>query len=334
MLVRSEMVLILILYARSMDVLSNILDHLEMRGSLYFSTAFSDPWSIDVPADGTVCRFHVVVHGPCRITVPETGDVRVLSKGDLVLVPHGNSHWLQSQADDAPTPLPRVLDEGSITEDGCLHWGGGGPTTRMVCGYFAFDRDTTHPLLDALPGLIHVQATPSYDFSWIESLTRFIGHEAGSGQPGSDAIARRLSEVLFIQVLRHFAETTGTTVPVLSGIVDAQVGRALQAVHRTPGEDWSVATLAREAASSRTAFAQRFQSLMGMTPMRYVTRLRMQRASLLLRSAQSTGAIAEAVGYQSEAAFHRVFKRTFGVGPGAYRRTLSTRRRAGAGSAA
>lgn len=317
-----------------MDVLSDILDHLEMRGSLYFCTAFGDPWSIDVPADGTVCRFHVVVHGPCRVTVPETGDVRLLSKGDLVLVPHGNGHWLQSHQSDELTPLAQVLDEGTITDDGCLHWGGDGSATRMVCGYFAFDRDTAHPLLEALPGLIHVQATPSYDFAWIENMTRFIGHEAGSGRPGSDAIARRLSEVLFIQVLRHFSETAGGTVPVLSGIADPHVGRALQALHRAPGDGWSVASLAREAASSRTAFAEHFQSLMGMPPMRYVTRLRMQRASLLLRSDESTGAIAEAVGYQSEAAFHRVFKRTFGVGPGAYRRTLSTPVRSAPGSAA
>ena len=309
-------------YDIAMDVLSEILDHLEMRGSLYFSTAFSAPWSIDVPADTNVCRFHVVVHGPCRITVPETGDVGLLSKGDLVLVPHGNSHWLQSEGDEPLKPLGEVLAEGTLTEDGCLHWGSDGPTTRMVCGYFGFDKTSSHPLLSALPGLIHVKASASYDFSWIENVSRFIGHEAGSGRPGSDAISRRLSEVLFIQVVRHYAETAPSAVPVLSGIFHPQVGRALRALHEDPGAPWTVEGMAREAALSRTVFSQRFHELMERTPMQYLTALRMQRARMLLRGDDSTAAVGEAVGYQSEAAFHRAFKKTYGVGPGSYRREL------------
>lgn len=305
-----------------MDVLSDILDHLEMEGSLYFSTAFSEPWSIDVPADSDVCRFHVVVHGPCRITVPETGDVGMLSKGDLVLVPHGNSHWLQSGDGEPLRPLPEVLEEGTLTEDGCLHWGGGGPATRMVCGFFAFDKETAHPLLTSLPGLIHVKATPSYDFGWIENMTRFIGQETGSGRPGSEAISRRLSEVLFIQVIRHYAATAPAAVPVLSGIVHPYLGRALRAMHEAPGKAWSVEGMSREAALSRTAFAQKFHQLMGRTPMQYLTELRMRRARRLLRGPESTAAVGEAVGYQSEAAFHRVFKKTYGLGPGAFRRRV------------
>jgi AraC-like DNA-binding protein len=307
-----------------MDVLSDILDGLELRGSLYFSTAFSDPWSIDVPADTNVCRFHVIVQGPCRITVPETGDSATLSKGDLVLVPHGNGHWLQSSEEQPLKPLPEVLDEGWLTADGCLHWGGGGPATRMVCGYFAFDKETAHPLLASLPGLIPVKATASYDFSWIENLTRFIGQEAGSGRPGSDAISRRLSEVLFIQVLRHYAATTPDAVPVLAAIADPHLGPALRTMHGAPGEPWTVESLAREAALSRTAFAQKFHSLAGLTPMAYLTHLRMDRARHLLKGEQSTAAVGEAVGYQSEAAFHRAFKKAYGVGPGAYRRSLSS----------
>ena len=305
-----------------MDVLSDILDNLEMRGSLYFCTAFSEPWSIDVPAEPNVCRFHVIVQGPCRITVPETGDVETLSRGDLVLVPHGKGHWLQSSAGEPLKSLPEVLEEGMMTKDGCLEWGGGGPTTRMVCGYFAFDKEATHPLLAALPVLIPVRATSSYDFSWIENLTRFISQEAGSGRPGSDAISRRLSEILFIQVIRYYAASAPSTVPVLSAILHPNLGKALQAMHGAPGEGWTVESLAREAALSRTAFAQKFHGLMGLTPMHYLTRLRMQRARQLLRGEQSTAAIGEAVGYQSEAAFHRAFKKTYGAGPGAYRRGL------------
>ncbi|MEM9557163.1 MAG: AraC family transcriptional regulator [Acidobacteriota bacterium] len=303
-----------------MDVLSEILDQLEMRGSLYFSTAFSAPWSIDVPADTNVCRFHVVVQGPCRITVTETGDALDLAKGDLVLVPHGNAHWLQSDVDEPLRPLPEVLAEGHL-DDGRLRWGGGGAETRMVCGYFDFDKETTHPLLDALPGLIPVRATSSYDFTWIDNLTRFIGQEAGSGRPGSDAIARRLSEVLFIQVVRQYADTAPSAVPVLSAIVHPQLGRALRAVHAEPGGSWTVDAMAGAAALSRTAFAESFHRLVGQPPMTYLTQLRMRHARRLLRTELATAAVGERVGYQSEAAFHRAFKRAYGLGPGAYRRS-------------
>ncbi len=304
-----------------MDVLSDILDHLEMQGSLYFCTVYGAPWSIDVPADSNVCRFHVIVQGPCHVTVPDTGDTDVLSKGDLVLIPHGNGHWLRSHVDAPPRPLSEVLDEGTLSDDGCLRWGGEGPATRMVCGYFGFDKDATHPLLQALPGLITVRATSSYDFSWIDNLTRFISQEAGSGRPGSNAISRRLSEILFIQVIRHYADHAGAAVPVLSAIAHPQVGRGLQAMHKDPGNAWTVEALAQEAAMSRTAFAMKFHELMTSTPMQYLTQLRMRHARELLRSDQSTGMIAATVGYHSEAAFHRAFKKTYGVGPGAYRRS-------------
>ena len=307
-------------YHVAMDVLSDLLDRLEMRGSLYFATAFTDPWSIEVPADAEVCRFHVIAHGPCHITVPDTGDHAALSKGDLALVPHGNTHWLQSQPEQALRPLPEVLDEGTLSAEGCLTWGGGGPATRMVCGYFAFDKEAFHPLLSALPGLICARATASYDFGWIESMARFIGQEAGSGRPGSDAISRRLSEVLFIQVIRHHAAHAAATTPVLSALLDPQLGRALQAMHAAPERPWKVETLAREAALSRTAFAERFHALAAVTPMHYLTWLRMDRARALLRGDTATAAVGEAVGYQSEAAFHRAFKKAFGIGPGAYRR--------------
>lgn len=305
-----------------MDVLSDMLDSLEMQGRLYYCTAFGEPWSIEMPAAGKSCRFHVMVHGPCRVTVPETGDVAELSKGDLVLIPHGRGHWLQSDAEEPLTPLPEVLEDGTLTEDGCLHWGGVGPKTRMVCGYFDFEAEEEHPLLSSLPGLISVKATASYDFGWIENLTRFISQEAGSGNPGWDAISRRLSEILFIQVIRHYAETAPEAVPVLSAVVHPNVGKALEAMHESPGKPWTVETLAQEAMLSRTAFAETFRELTRIPPIEYLTRLRMERARKLLRGDESTAAVGEAVGYQSEAAFHRAFKRAYGVGPGAYRREL------------
>jgi len=304
-----------------MDTLSNILDGLEMKSSLYFATEFREPWSIEVPADSNVCRFHVIVHGPCRVTVPSTGDTRVASKGDLVLVPHGSRHLLQCIGDVPPTPLPEVMVRAPLTVDGRLRWGGEGTLTRLVCGHFAFDGEVSHPILEALPPIVHVEAAGGDGFGWIENVMKFIGQEAGSGKPGSGAISRRLSEILFIQVVRRWAETA-PSVPVLSAIVDPNVGRAMHAMHADPGRAWTVESLAREAALSRTVFAQRFTELAGATPMKYLTDLRMRSARRLLAGPANVAVVGDRVGYRSEAAFNRAFTKAWGIGPGAYRRSV------------
>lgn len=305
-----------------MDILSDILDHLELKGSLYFSTEFRDPWAVEVPADTAVCRFHVVVHGPCRVTVPHSSETRVASKGDLILVPHGYAHLLHGAGDTSARPLPEVLADATMTEDGCLQWGGEGPLTRLVCGHFAFDKETTHPILEALPPLLHIEAADGDGFGWIENVMKFIGQEAGSGRPGSRAISRRLSEILFIQVIRRWADTE-SSIPILSAIVHPNLGRAMRAIHADPSRNWTVESLAREAALSRTTFAETFAKHAGVTPMQYVTDLRMQHARKLLTSDRNVAAVGEAVGYRSEAAFNRAFRKAWGIAPGAYRRNRS-----------
>ena len=309
-----------------MDVLSQILDSIDMRGSLYFATEFSEPWSLEVPADTNVCRFHVVIQGACWLTVPK-GDsakgeqsTRLLSTGDLALVPHGNLHLLKDQPDRPTESLARALEEAGYEGEGSFCWGGTGAVTRMVCGYFAFDKEHAHPMLEGLPDIVHVQSTPNLDFGWIEPLTRFISQEASGSLPGSRAIANRLSEVLFIQAIRHYAAHSESAAPVLSGISDPQVGKALRAIHRDVAKSWTLQSLAREAALSRTAFTQRFSELVGMTATDYLTQHRMRLACSLLRQHGGTAWVAEQVGYQSEAAFSRRFKQHVGLGPGAYRR--------------
>ena len=313
-----------------MDVLSQILDSIDMKGHLYFSTEFSAPWSLEVPADGQVCRFHVVIQGACWVTVSGPGvelgsptllrPPTLLSTGDLALVPHGHSHLLQDEPLQPTVDLGTALEETAYAGGARFRWGGDGPITRMVCGYFGFDKEMTHPLLDGLPHLIHVKSTPTIDFGWIEPLTRFISQEAGCGQPGSEIVSKRLSEILFIQAIRHFAAQSDEVIPVLSGITDPQIGRALRSIHQDPGYPWTLESLARNAALSRTAFAQKFTHLVGMTATDYLTQHRMRCAQGLLRSGSHTAEVADLVGYRSEAAFNRRFKQHFGIGPGAYRR--------------
>jgi AraC-like DNA-binding protein len=306
----------------SMDVLSQILDSVEMRGSLYFATEYTAPWALQVDANTNVCRFHVVVEGSCHLTV---GNQRAsLSRGDLVLVPHGAAHALLDDPETPPVELARALAASRYEEEGLFRWGGGGDRCRLVCGHFEFDQEATHPLLVGLPALVHVQATPTYNFRWIDQVMQFIGEETHSRRAGSDAIARRLSEVLFVQVMRHFAETEPQALPILAGLTDERLSRALHAMHTRPEHSWTLEELAQEAGMSRTAFALTFAELVGLTPMKYLTDQRMRQAAKLLKAGESIGAVADRVGYRSEAAFSRKFKQLTGTSPGAFRRGLQT----------
>jgi AraC-like DNA-binding protein len=301
-----------------MDVLSRILDSVELRSSLYYVTELRAPWGLRVPGEAVVCRFHVVAEGSLYLT--SGGETRRLGRGDLALVPRGREHVLKDDPETPVTDLPAALEECGWQGEETFRWGGDGGLCRLVCGHFDFDREAAHPLLDALPPLVHVQATPTYDFRWIDQVMRFIGEESHAQRPGGGVIARRLSEVLFVQVLRHYAETSPRPVPILAGLTDPRLSRALKAMHDRLGSAWSVEALAREAGMSRTAFTVRFGELLGATPMKYLTEERMREAMRLLRAGVSVAAVAHRVGYKSEAAFARKFKDFSGRGPGAYRR--------------
>lgn len=302
-----------------MDALSQILDSVALRGSLYFPTEFRSPWGLLVPANTNVCRFHVAVDGGCYLTA---GSEEVyLSRGDLALVPHGRDHLLQDRRDAHIVDLDEALHSSGYSGQGCFSWGGEGTPCRLVCGHFDFDKEMTHPLLNGLPSIVHVRATPTYDFRWLDQVMRFIGEETQAERPGGDVIARRLSEVLFVQVLRHYAESSEEPVPFLAGITDPQLSRALQAMHRSLHKPWTLEELARVCAMSRSVFTQQFAAKVGETPMQYLTQQRMREACRLLRLGYPAGDVAERVGYRSEAAFHRKFKTFVGFGPGAYRRT-------------
>lgn len=302
-----------------MDVLSQILKSVELRGILYYPTEFRAPFGLAVPANTNVCRFHVAVEGGCYLS---TGGERTwLSRGDLALVPHGEQHLLQDLPETPVVDLDEAQEASNYQGRGAFKWGEDGDCCRLVCGHFEFDKEAAHPLLHALPALIHVKATPTYNFRWIDQIMRFIGEETHSERPGSELIAHRLSEILFVQVLRHYAESESAAVPVLAGITDPRQSRALHAMHTRLDHPWTVEELANEAAMSRTAFATEFAALIGMTPMKYLTAQRMGEASRLLRAGESVATIAQRVGYRSEAAFARKFKDHYGVGPGAYRRS-------------
>ena len=308
-----------------MDVLSDILMRLNLKGTLYFRTSFTSPWGVEVPPFEDVARFHYVHRGGCLVRVSGADGLVALAQGDLLIVPKGAGHrmFCDPRTEDQALPLDRVIELSGFTGEGVLIYGGDQDDrdTQLICGHFAFDPQASHPLLDRLPPYIPLADYGQAAGKWMEYTLRMIGTEAGGAQIGGDLIALKMSEIILAQALRVFLGTEGAGKAGLAGLADPQIARALAALHRAPGDAWTVAALARIAGMSRTAFALRFAQTMAMTPYAYLTGWRMQVARHALRHTRhSIGDVADRVGYASEAAFARVFKKEVGQTPAAWRR--------------
>lgn len=316
-----------------MDLLSDVLALLKLKGTLYFRTAFSPPWGLLVPAYENVARFHLVHRGRCWLEVAGVEGPVLLEQGDLVIVTKGAAHRLCDPAGTPVKSVDRVVSDSGFTGEGALVYGepGAGHVTQLVCGHFAFDRDAGHPLLEALPPYIHVRNTGGESHIWLEGTLRLIGSEAGGADPGSDLITLKLSEIIFAQAIRAYLAADGQSRQVFRGLADPLISRALKSLHRDPAAGWNLDAMAKGAGMSRTAFAKRFHELMGMTPMLYLTAWRMQLGRrLLAESDLPIIEVAERSGYRSEAAFGRVFKRHFALAPAGYRRSRRTEMRGAA----
>lgn len=305
------------------DALSQILNALKMRGTVYFHTHFTPPWSVAIPAYARVARFHMAIRDACWVRVEGEPQPIHLATGDLIVIPHGAAHVLSDDPERQPVALDEVLSRSGYKGTGALAYGGSasGLACQLFCGHFEFDEGAMHPLLSALPSSIHIPNSQSLNAAWLDPVTRFVAGEVMGGRAGADAIVHRLTEIIFIQVVRSFVDRAGEAAGCLAGVLDAQLGKALSAVHLAPNRPWTVEAMAREAGLSRTVFAERFSRLIGMTPLGYVTQWRMHTARRHLLDTQGTLIeIAEAVGYQSESAFARAFRRQFGVAPSSLRR--------------
>ncbi|MDJ0787912.1 MAG: AraC family transcriptional regulator [Myxococcota bacterium] len=317
-----------------MDVLADIVAGLELRSSLYFRAEFTTPFAVAVPEDRRRIRFHVAGVGRSWIRVA-SGESVFYEHGDLILVPHGAAHVLASEPVTEATPLESIvagrppgtrepLRHGGDHGDGYggAH-GDGGAAIELVCGHFEFDETLVHPVVESLPPLVHVKASAG-SFDWMPPLLEAVERESRTEVPVSQGVARRLSEILFIQVLRAVMARPGSAPGLLEHLDDPQVAPALRAIHADPARDWSLESLASVAGASRSVFADRFRQRTGRTPMRYLTDWRMQKARRLLANpALSVGDVGRSVGYGSEAAFNRAFREAVGEPPGRHRKSLA-----------
>ena len=304
------------------DPLGHALHLLRMNGAFYCRSDLTAPWGMTMMEMPGYVWFHVVTSG--RVWL-EAGDAEpiLLQPGDLGLVPHGEGHVLRSEPG---VPAPGVLElEREVISDRyeILRHGGGGAPTLLVCGAVRFDHPAAGNLVDILPPLLHVEASSSPQMDWMQSTLRLMAAEAREKRPGGEAVITRLGDILVVQAIRSWLETDAAArTGWLGALQDRQIGRALALIHREPSRAWTVASLADELAMSRSAFAARFTELVDEPVMQYVTRWRMQVAVNSLRHEGATVAeLASRLGYRSEAAFARAFKRVIGVPPGAVKRT-------------
>jgi AraC-like DNA-binding protein len=308
------------------DPLGEALHVLRMSGTFYVRSELSAPWGLTLPPEPHSLWFHVVNAGGGWLEVEGT-EPRVLRPGDFALVPHGEGHRIRSDL-DAPAPRVEALPHDYASDRyAVLRHGGGGAATSMVCGTVRFGHPAARNLVALLPRLIVVEMSsgpmPVPETEWMHATLRLIAAEASALRPGGEAVITRLSDILVIQAIRAWIarEPEGQT-GWLGGLQDPRIGQAMSLVHRDPAQPWSVASLARATAMSRSAFAARFTELVGEPVMRYVTRWRMQVAlDWLQQDDVPVAELAAQLGYESEAAFSRAFKRMIGMSPGGVHRS-------------
>ena len=326
-----------------MDALSEALNAVRMTGAIFYHAECTAPWGFRVPhvcdvahvlAPGTerLVSYHLVTEGKAIVGFPES--TVPVSAGDVLIIPHGDAHTVSNGSPstfvDSGSTLGNYL-VGDLTK---MRLGGGGETTRFVCGYFGCERHADRLFLAGLPQMIRINIRGDPAGEWLENTVRHLVSEVGRGRAGQSVLLSRMAEALFIETLRRYmeglpAEQTGW----LAGARDAVVGGALALMHKRPFHAWTTAELAAEAGSSRSVLAERFATYLGEPPLAYLGRWRLQLAARLLQTTRQTVVrVASQVGYDSEAAFNRAFKREFGVPPGQFRKRASRLDRSDAGT--
>jgi len=317
-----------------MDALSDVLRVAHLTGGVFLRAEFFAPWCIASRLTPEHCSpvlgpashmmiFHYVAEGEVRIQIEGEQDEDLIETGEVVLLPRNNMHLIGSDLSLPAVPGKEVIrpprDGGLFS----IHHGGTGSCTRMVCGFLGCASTEGNPVISSLPPLLRVKLEQGGAAEWIRSTFQYAAEEVSAGRPGSETVLAKVSELLFVEAVRRYAEELpdGRT-GWFSGLRDPHVARALALLHRDITRRWTVDELGREVGMSRSALADRFIRLIGVPPMHYLAAWRMQVATGKLRDTSgSLAQVAETVGYDSEAAFSRAFKKAFGTAPATWRRS-------------
>jgi AraC family transcriptional regulator, activator of mtrCDE len=298
-------------------LLRKILDTVTVDTTIYFRADFHAPYAIKVPPLARVARFHVLVSGECWVYVDNDNAVH-MQTGDMVLVPYGARHILSCGDRSNEVLLEDAFAEAGYSGHGPFTYGNGDEecAAQMICGHFAFTRGADHPLLTALPKVLHVKAELRSTNPLLDEMIGIVTRHVFNDDPDAGASFNRISEALFIEILRASSHEVKNLNQLLTAISDPQIGRALAAIHENVGARWTVDSMANHAAMSRTRFAAKFHDLVGLAPMAYLTEWRLQTALRLLSDGRlPIKSVAAQVGYASAAAFSRAFTERFGRNP-------------------
>jgi AraC-like DNA-binding protein len=297
-----------------MDVLSDVLDTLRLESTVFAHGELARPWGIRTEAHEDF-SFHIIGSGSCFIEVDGLAPVQ-LRGGDVLIVARGRGHVIRDERTSRVETLQEFLSTGGFATRQ-----GDGTGTHLVCGCFTLDSLPDDPLIASLPPIMHARELVN-EVGWLSETVKLLGHESASERPGAQTVVNRLCDALFVYVLRRLlAELPPDDTSWLHALVDPQIGPVLRAIHEKPADPWTVAELASQAGMSRSAFAAHFAKVVGEAPIEYLIRWRLRKAASMLRaSTAGIAEIAERVGYDSEAAFSKAFKRSIGVTPGAFRR--------------
>jgi AraC-like DNA-binding protein len=302
-----------------MDVLTDVLTTFELQGWLSSRRELVPPWRYDFAASKD-SMFHVLSFGGAYVQLEGAATPLRIEDGDVLLFPTGHPHSLY---DNPLSPLTRTvqLDYNSQRGHHVANIDGEASKLLMLCGAFHFAHPSAVPLLQRLPTLIHIPGAQGRLEEGFADIVHLIARESASQRPGAAVVLRRLSELLFIQIIRLWIEQQAeASVGWVAALRDQPISTALGLIHESPAHKWTVNELAEAVALSRSAFSARFSELVGEPPMTYLTRWRILRATRLLKNEVSMKSIAELLGYESEAAFRKAFKRETGIPPAQYRK--------------
>jgi len=318
-----------------MDALSAALNSVRMTGAIFFNAVCTAPWGFAVPplkrvahalAPGTerLVSYHLVTEGKAMVRFDNDNEVPVAA-GDIVIIPHGDAHTVTNGSPSRLIHTVESLGEYLAGTLSTMQVGGGGEVTHFVCGYFGCDRHADRLFLAGLPQMIRINIRGDAAGEWLETSIRHLVCEADSGRPGTTVLLSKMAEALFVETLRRYTERLPPgQVGWLAGARDPIVGAALALMHGKPCHPWTLAELTVQIGTSRSVLMERFARFLGESPLAYLARWRLQLAARHLQATRNTVLqVASDVGYESEAAFNRAFKREFGLPPAQYRRTFS-----------
>ena len=307
------------------DVLGDVLQSIHLRSTLYCRAKMGAPWGFRV-SGREVASFHIVTEGSCWLVVKSMEEPVLLTKGDLVILPHGHEHTMTDDPKSPVTMLEDLKPGQPVKKDGIFYSMGQGAVTTLVCGGIEIEDYSSNPLYSILPEFIHIRSEDEYSVPWLQTIVELVRVETSVNRVEAETVIMRLSELLFIQAVRAYIRAIGDrNVGWLGALKDPQIGQALALIQHQPDEIWTVESLACRVGLSRSAFSAKFRQLVGEPPFQYITHVRLTKAAVTLRTHPATLVeVATSVGYESEVAFSKAFKRYFGMAPGAYRKGRRT----------